>query len=155
MILKKQILALVALGLLTSLSASASQVYSRMCNQSKSCSFACPEYCNTSSEDVATGSFESIGNHKVVGSVRIEKIIDNYFLTLNPDFSSATGPDLRVVLRDSRGITPMKIISILELSQGEQKYPLSLNSQELSLYDEVVIYCAKFHVDFGIAKLID
>jgi hypothetical protein len=40
----------------------------------------------------------------------------------------------------------------LKANQGDQNYDLP-DSADLSKYDAVVIYCERFHVVFGLAKL--
>ena len=99
------------------------------------------------------GEFVSIGNHHVSGRVEIENRPEGAVLLLKEDFMTSSGPDLRLVLRDSTGHVTMQIVSPLEQFQGAQEYALNLDAQTLSQFDEVVVYCAKFHVDFGIAKL--
>lgn len=99
------------------------------------------------------GQFVSVGKHEVRGSVRIEVRPEGAYLVLDPDFYSSNGPDLRVVLRDSKDMSVMQIIADLQQTQGAQEYPLNFNQGTLAQFDEVSIYCAKAHVDFGIARL--
>jgi hypothetical protein len=85
--------------------------------------------------------------------VRIEKRASGAFLVLADDFKTSPGPDLRFVLRDSEGAVSMAVVGPLAQFHGAQEYPLDLNEAELMPFDEVSVYCAKFHVDFGIAKI--
>lgn len=104
-------------------------------------------------ESVEPGTFISIGNHQVEGSARLESRADGVYLVLEEDFMTVSGPDLRLVLRDSSNQKPMEVIAMLTAFQGLQEYKLSLSEEALQELDQVVVYCAKFHVDFGIAKL--
>lgn len=99
------------------------------------------------------GQFVSVGNHHVSGMVSLEERLEGTFLALQEDFMSSSGPDLRLVLRDSTGQVPMRVIAPLHRFSGAQEYALNLTANELAPFDEVVVYCAEFHVDFGIAKL--
>jgi hypothetical protein len=102
---------------------------------------------------VSEGAFASIGTHAVEGAARVEQRADGAYLVLSEDFNTVAGPDLRVVLRDSTGAMTMVVVAPLNGFQGIQEFALPLNEAGLQGFDEVVIYCAKFHVDFGIAKL--
>ncbi len=99
------------------------------------------------------GQFVSVGSHAVVGTAKIEKREAGTFLVFGDDFLSDAGPDLRLVLRDSTGVTMMEVVAPLKMVQGAQEYQISLANDLLAKFDEIVIYCAQFHVDFGIAKI--
>lgn len=99
------------------------------------------------------GQFVSIGNHTVKGGVKIETRNDGSYLVIDDNFNSTAGPDLRLVLRDSSGNSQMQIVAPLAKTQGSQEYLLDLDSSLLNQFNEVAVYCAKFHVDFGIAKI--
>ena len=125
------------------------------CNMGGTCSFACPAQCESGIQVLSQGEFASLGHHLVMGSVEIEQTpVTGLYLALGPGFETSQGPDLRIVLRDSSGIRPMTVVATLDQTTGAQKYALSLDEKVLANYDEVVIYCAKYHVDFGIAKLM-
>ena len=99
------------------------------------------------------GHFESVGAKQTSGDIVIHNKLGKLHLRLAANFATQMGPDLRVVLRDSKGITPMVIVDALRGFTGEQEYELALSADDLKNFDQVVIYCAKFHVDFGIAQL--
>ena len=99
------------------------------------------------------GQFVSVGGHQVTGSARIENRFDGLYLVLDDNFTSSEGPDLRLVLRDSSGANMMIFVAPLQKYQGAQIYKLNTDEQTAARYDMVSIYCAKFHVDFGIANL--
>ena len=78
------------------------------------------------------------------------------------DFMTSNGPDVHVVLAQSadedlrqdlvKGELNSVELGALKANQGDQNYNLP-DSADLSKYDAVVIYCERFHVVFGLAKL--
>lgn len=78
------------------------------------------------------------------------------------DFMTSNGPDVHVVLAQSadeslkqdfvKGQLDSVELGPLKANQGNQNYDLP-KSTDLSKYDVVVIYCERFNVVFGIAKL--
>jgi hypothetical protein len=78
------------------------------------------------------------------------------------DFVTSNGPDVHVVLAQSsdgnlkqtfvKGRLDTIELGPLKANQGDQNYDLP-DSADLSKYDDVVIYCERFNVIFGSAKL--
>jgi hypothetical protein len=78
------------------------------------------------------------------------------------DFKTSNGPDVHVLLAQStddnvgRDFVKGELNSLelgqLKANQGDQNYDLP-GSADLKRYDTVVIYCERFHVVFGLAKL--
>jgi Electron transfer DM13 len=78
------------------------------------------------------------------------------------DFMTSNGPDVHVLLVPStdenlkqefvKGELTSVELGRLKANQGDQNYDLP-DSADLSRYDAVVIYCERFHVVFGLAKL--
>jgi hypothetical protein len=78
------------------------------------------------------------------------------------DFTTSNGPDVHVLLVTStdenlrqefvKGELSGVELGQLKANQGDQNYDLP-DSADLSRYDAVVIYCVRFHVVFGVAKL--
>jgi Electron transfer DM13 len=78
------------------------------------------------------------------------------------NFITSNGPDVHVVLAQSAdenlkqdfvkgGLNTVEL-GHLKANQGDQNYELPA-SADLTRYDDVVIYCERFHVVFGLAKL--
>ena len=104
---------------------------------------------------VTMGKFmPTSSGHRIEGTFEIHKKEARLVLVFNSDFNVDHGPDLRVVLRNSMNNIPMQIIAPLKQFEGEQAYELPLSEEELLAFDQVVIYCAKFHVDFGIGNFM-
>lgn len=78
------------------------------------------------------------------------------------DFTTSNGPDVHVVLAQStdgnlqqtfvKGELKTLELGQLKANEGDQNYSLP-ESADLNRYDEAVIYCRRFHVIFGLAKL--
>ena len=78
------------------------------------------------------------------------------------DFTTSNGPDVHVLLAQStdqnltsefvKGQLDSVELGSLKANQGDQNYDLP-DSVDLQKYDTVVIYCERFHVVFGLAKL--
>jgi hypothetical protein len=78
------------------------------------------------------------------------------------DFVTSNGPDVHVVLAQSgdsnlkqdfvKGELSTVELGPLKANQGDQNYELP-DSIDLTQYDAVVIYCERFHVVFGLAKV--
>jgi Electron transfer DM13 len=78
------------------------------------------------------------------------------------DFMTSNGPDVHVLLAQStdenlkQDFVKRELNSVelgrLKGNQGDQAYDLP-DSADLSKFDAVVIYCERFHVVFGLAKL--
>ncbi|MFZ0639679.1 MAG: DM13 domain-containing protein [Candidatus Acidiferrales bacterium] len=78
------------------------------------------------------------------------------------DFTTSNGPDVHVVLGQStdenlgqdfvKGELNSVELGPLKANKGNQNYDLP-DSADLGKYDAVVIYCERFHVVFGLAKL--
>ena len=78
------------------------------------------------------------------------------------NFTTSNGPDVHLVLAQSsdnslrqdfvKGPLDDVELGLLKANQGDQNYELP-GSTDLSKYDAVVIYCERFHVVFGTAKL--
>lgn len=97
------------------------------------------------------GMFESVGQKNTMGDVSVEQRVDGLYLKFAANFKTDEGPDLRVVLRDSNGHQQMLILESLKMFKGQQEYKLPISKADLMKFDQVVIYCLEFHVDFGIA----
>lgn len=79
------------------------------------------------------------------------------------DFTTSNGPDVHVVLAHSsdenlkqdfvKGHLDAIELGPMKANQGDQNYDLP-DSADVSKYDDVIIYCERFNVVFGSAKLV-
>jgi Electron transfer DM13 len=100
--------------------------------------------------------------HPTSGRASIYAMADGKQELRLTNFMTSNGPDVHVVLAqsadDKAGQTLVKgdfndlEVGQLKGNKGNQNYELPVGA-DLSKYDEVVIYCKRFHVVFGVAKL--
>jgi hypothetical protein len=103
---------------------------------------------------VAEGKFVGQGLlHRIKGDINIIQLDQSLTLNFSSDFKVTAGPDLRVVLRDSKNKHAMIVLEKLKSVDGAQSYLLPVNLQVLAEFDQISIYCQKFHVDFGVAEI--
>jgi Electron transfer DM13 len=119
--------------------------------------------------------FSSIGNvqplytgllaaraHPTSGRASIYRMPDGKRDLRLTDFMTSNGPDVHVLLARStdsnlqqefvKGELNSIELGQLKANEGDQNYDLP-NSADLTRYDSVVIYCERFHVVFGLARL--
>jgi len=99
----------------------------------------------------AKGTFSGRNDHVVKGTAKIVEKDGAYTLVLGSDFSLDSAPDPWVGFGKD-GYKQESEIGKLKNKIGEQTYPLP-KSFDPSKYNEVVVWCKKFSVPLGIAKL--
>jgi hypothetical protein len=100
--------------------------------------------------------------HPTSGRASIYQMLDGKRNLRLTDFTTSNGPDVHVLLVPStdenlkhdfvKGELTSIELGQMKANQGDQNYDLP-DSADLSRYDAVVIYCVRFHVLFGVAKL--
>jgi hypothetical protein len=100
--------------------------------------------------------------HPTTGRASIYQAPDGKRNLRLTDFTTSNGPDVHVVLAQSadnmlkedfvKGRLNDLELGPLKANQGDQNYDLP-ESADLNQYDSVVIYCERFNVIFGLAKL--
>lgn len=138
-------IAIIAAGLATSL------IFSS-CDQKKETSS--PEASSpktTDGETLLAGTFEGRNDHVVKGGVEIIKTGETYHVQLGDDFSLDNAPDPKVGLGKD-GYQKDTQSGNLQSKTGASTYELKggINPAD---YNEVYIWCAKFDVALGVAKL--
>jgi hypothetical protein len=120
-----------------------------------------PPGLSTNSDPLYTGLLTSRA-HPTSGRASIYQAAGGKRELRLTDFSTSNGPDVHVVLARSAdenlkqsfakdGLDSVELGS-LKANQGDQNYELP-DSADLERYDAVVIYCERFNVLFGVAKL--
>ena len=92
--------------------------------------------------------------HKAQGMVAITKSNQGLYLNLDRNFSVTRGPDLFLMLRnskDSRAAMPK--LATLKQYSGAQMFKLEISEQDLMKYYQVIIYCQRFSSLFGFTIL--
>ena len=100
--------------------------------------------------------------HPTSGRASIYQAPDGKLDLRLTDFATSNGPDIHVLLVQNtdqnltkefvKGELDSVELGSLKANQGDQNYDLP-DSVDLGKYDDVVIYCERFHVVFGAAKL--
>ena len=106
---------------------------------------------------LATGSFVN-ADKSASGTAKIINKDGKRYVKLASDFTTVSGPALKVILHNSdvvgSNIPESSYISvgILQETSGEQLYEIPANV-DLSDYKSVAIWCEEFNVTFGYATL--
>ena len=102
-------------------------------------------------EAVATGTFTGQSGHKTSGSVAVHKTANGYTVELGPDFKFDGAPDPKLGFgRD--GYDSASKFSPLRADSGAQSYDIP-GDVDAESYTEVWVWCEKYSVPLGVAKL--
>ena len=104
------------------------------------------------SPKLAEGGFHGASGHVTTGHVVIRNTEAGPVVELAPDFNFDGAPDARVGFGKSGTFDPNSDLGALESNHGKQTYAVPANIDP-SQYDEVYIWCRKFSVPLGVAKL--
>ena len=104
------------------------------------------------SEVVGSGTFEGRSNHVTTGGVSILKTASGHVAVLEPDFSLDGAPAPTLGFGKSGKFDKASEFSELESKDGLQVYKLPANIDPAA-YNEFYVWCAKFSVPLGVAKL--
>lgn len=101
---------------------------------------------------LSSGKFEGRSRHATTGGVTVRKSGTGAVVVLETDFSLDGAPDPKVGFgRDGKYDAAAKL-DALKSNAGRQEYavPAGIDS---SRYNEVYIWCEKFNVPLGVARL--
>ncbi len=106
-------------------------------------------------ENISMGKFESF-SHETTGKATIVMVGENAILRLS-DFHTSNGPDVHVILNknnDPKSFTAETSIDlgVIKGNVGDQNYKLP-NNLKIKEFNSVTIWCKRFAVSFGGAKL--
>ena len=110
------------------------------------------EYVAQNAVAIASGTFDGRSDHITTGGVTIEKAESGYQLTLAADFSLDGAPDPVVALGNGETFLVTNKISALKNKTGQQTYQLPASFTP-GQFSEVYVWCEKFSVPLGVAKL--
>ena len=104
-------------------------------------------------EIVASGTFTGASNHVTTGGVSVVKTTDGLAVLMGADFNFDGAPDPKVGFGKAGQYDINSQLSHLQSNRGEQSYsiPASLNVDD---YDEIYIWCEKYNVPLGVAKIM-
>ena len=97
------------------------------------------------------GSFQGASNHVTSGGVTVEKTATGYVLVLEDDFSFDGAPDPQLGFGKD-GYDGKTRFSKLKSNSGKQTYEVPAGI-DVAQYNEVWVWCEKFSVPLGVAKL--
>lgn len=98
------------------------------------------------------GSFTGASDHITTGKVKVVKDGDSYVVKLGKDFSLDGAPDPRVGFGKDGKYDPATDLGELRSKTGAQDYVIPAGT-DISGHNEVYIWCRKFSVPLGVAKL--
>jgi len=102
---------------------------------------------------VHTGTFTGENDHITTGQVTVINSPDGWKIVLGDDFSLDGAPDPKVALGNDGVFDPATLHSDnLKSNTGAQEFLLPA-SVDGSKYNEVYIWCEKFSVSLGVAKV--
>ena len=101
---------------------------------------------------IASGTFTGASSHVTTGSVSVVKTADGMSVVLGGDFSFDGAPDPKVGFGKSGRYDSKSQLAHLRANSGEQSYPIPA-SVTVSDYDEIYIWCEKYSVPLGVAKI--
>ena len=103
-------------------------------------------------EILARGNFKGASGHTTSGTAAVVRSADGIMLVLESDFSLDGAPDPKVGFGSGGMYDPNSQLSHLQSKTGEQSYAVPAGL-DVSGYDEVYIWCQKYSVPLGVARL--
>lgn len=102
---------------------------------------------------LASGQFSGRSDHITEGQVTLEKTAAGYQLVFAADFDLDGAPDPVVALGNSETFVAANKIGKLKNKSGRQVYqlPAGFTPEQFS---EVYVWCEKFSLPLGVAKLV-
>jgi hypothetical protein len=104
---------------------------------------------------IATGQLQGANFlHRAQGEVKIVKMNQGIFLSLDQNFSVTRGPDLFLMLRNTKNDKAgMPILATLKQYSGSQMFKLEISERDLMKFDQIIIYCKRFSSLFAFSEL--
>lgn len=98
-----------------------------------------------------TGRFEGRSDHATLGTARVIQEGTAAYVDLGEDFSLDGAPDPQVAL-GANGYDPATLMGKLGANTGPQRYRVPAGV-DIAAYNEVWIWCVRFEVPLGVARL--
>ena len=102
-------------------------------------------------QEVAKGSFVGQSGHKASGEVSVQQTDAGSIVVLKRSFNFDGAPDPKLAF-GKKGYDESTQFSPLRSNSGEQSYEIPASIDPAN-YDEVWIWCEKYSVPLGVAKL--
>lgn len=101
---------------------------------------------------IASGTFIGLAGHSMSGTTSLLRRSERYFLRFEDDFIVDNAPDMFVHLGKDGEYDPEARLAKLKGNKGGQNYEVPAEI-DVSLYDEVWVWCRFFSVPMGMAEL--
>ncbi|MEM8868923.1 MAG: DM13 domain-containing protein [Pseudomonadota bacterium] len=100
---------------------------------------------------LSSGTFTGASNHVTTGTATIAQEGEAHYVVLGDDFTFDGAPDPKVALGKD-GYDASTLMGPLKSNTGRSQYEIP-SSIDVSAYNEVWIWCERFNVPLGVAKL--
>lgn len=98
-----------------------------------------------------SGKFKGVSNHTTKGHAKLVKKGGKYYVELQDDFYFDGAPDPKVAL-GYNGYDKSTLMGLLKSNKGGGSYEVPAHV-DVSKMNEIWIWCEKFSVGLGVAKL--
>lgn len=103
-------------------------------------------------QETATGTFKGLSNHVTTGTASIIRSGNSWAVSLGSDFTFDGAPDPQIGFGNNSKFTKGTNFAKLQKKTGAQVYVIPKNL-DVGDYLEVYVWCEKFTVPLGVAKL--
>ena len=108
----------------------------------------------TVSAGEGTGSFSGLKGHTTTGQVAVVRTVDGWEVRLEDDFTFDGAPDPRIGFGTAGKFAANTDFEPLRSKTGAQVYMVPAGVDPTA-YDEVYIWCRKYSVPLGVARIAD
>ena len=113
---------------------------------------AAPIAANAGDDVIASGSFTGASNHATSGGVTVTKTDAGLVVILAENFKFDGAPDPKVGFGNSGSYDSASQLSHLNSNSGRQVYKIPASIDPTG-YNEIYIWCERYSVPLGVAKL--
>lgn len=106
----------------------------------------------TAAAGAGTGSFSGASGHQAAGQVAVVQTADGWEVRLEDDFTFDGAPDPWVGFGKSGAFAPATDFYRLRSNTGAQVYKVPADVDPTA-YDEVYIWCRRYSVPLGVARI--
>ena len=108
----------------------------------------------TASAGEGSGSFSGVNGHQATGQVAVVRTADGWEVRLEDSFSFDGAPDPWVGFGRSGSFVPATDFHRLRSNTGAQVYKVPADI-DAGAYDAVYIWCRRYSVPLGVARITD
>ena len=108
----------------------------------------------TAAAGAGSGSFSGVNGHQATGRVAVIRTADGWEVRLEDDFTFDGAPDPRIGFGTADKFAANTDFEPLRSKTGAQVYTVPAGVDPTA-YDEVYIWCRKYSVPLGVARIAD